>query len=113
MKKHIIYFLGLGLLGVFLINYMLPMPYPTYERVFYGFGLSYLSILLGAFSVWFSMPYESITFKIIVTMIGLLCIFIWKYMLRKKLSFRITLIPMICWLFMGWVFIFASISASC
>ena len=114
IKKSIKYLLLFTLGGTLFLFYLLPsIPEPTFERIVKIYGGSYLSILSGTFSVWWSFFNDSIIFKGISTLVGILLLSIWGYLIKKEsYPFWILSIPIFMWVFMGWFFLFAEITAS-
>jgi len=85
----------------------------TFEEVVNSYGEIYLSALLGSFSVWWILPNANITFKIVATVIGFLCLTIWVYMIRKNTyPFWKISIPIAIWVLIGLFTLFVGIISS-
>ena len=98
IKKSIKYLFLFALVETLFIIYFLPMYEPTFD--FYG--EIYISALLSSFSVWWILPNASITFKIVATVIGFLCLTIWVYMIKKNTyTFGKIVIPIAIWILIG------------
>ena len=114
IKKSIKYLLFFTLLGTLCLIYLLPnISEPTFERVVGFYVTNYLFILSGSFSLWWITPNVDISIRIIATVIGLLSLMVWAYMIKKNIyPFWKILIPIVIWVMAGWFFLFTGIILS-